>query len=81
MRGARMMSSGRVLVDFDANLCHAALKDSIDHHMTKGKIMRIYPLWCDIEREAECLRLSEEKGPRSLPRRECIRTTWVMRVY
>ena len=68
LRGTRLMSSGRVLVDFDANLCHAALKDSpsIDHHMTQGRdhahISHFVVPGATLSESAECLRLSEEKG-------------------
>ena len=59
--------SRRTLVDFDANLCHDALKDHVDHHIAQGvehaQISHFIVPGSTLTESAACLRLSEEKGP------------------
>lgn len=61
------MSAGRAtLVDFDANLCHTALRGDLEHHLTQGReyacISHFVVPGATLSESAESLRLSEEKG-------------------
>ena len=66
-RNTRLMSAGRAtLVDFDANLCHTALRGDLEHLLTQGRehacISHFVVPGATLSESAESLRLSEEKG-------------------
>ena len=66
LHSTRLMSAGRTLVDFDANLCHTALKEDLAHHIKQGQeyahISHFVVPGATLMESEECLRLSEEKG-------------------